>query len=49
MDLIDKKIIKELSNDSRLSMSELGRRIHLSSPAVKEFGMSIFLYGLVAV
>lgn len=36
MDLIDEKIIKELSNDSRLSMSELGRRIHLSSPAVKE-------------
>ncbi len=36
MDLTDEKIIKELTNDSRLSMSELGRRVHLSSPAVKE-------------
>lgn len=36
MDLINEQIIKELSNDSRLSMSELGRRVHLSSPAVKE-------------
>ena len=36
IDLIDKSILKELSNDSRFSMSELGRRIHLSAPAVKE-------------
>lgn len=36
MDLIDEQIIKELSMNSRLSMSELGRRVHLSSPAVKE-------------
>ena len=36
MDLIDELIIKELKQDSRLSMSELGRRIHLTSPAVRE-------------
>lgn len=36
MDLIDEKIIVELQNDSRLSMAELGRRIHLTPPAVKE-------------
>lgn len=36
MDLIDKLIINELKQDSRLSMSELGRRIHLTSPAVRE-------------
>ena len=36
MDLIDELIVKELLMNSRLSMSELGRRVHLSSPAVKE-------------
>ncbi|RKJ31678.1 AsnC family transcriptional regulator, partial [Butyricicoccus sp. 1XD8-22] len=36
MDDIDKKIIVELANNSRLSMSELGRRVHLSSPSVTE-------------
>ncbi|MEH7387816.1 AsnC family protein, partial [Bacillus sp. JJ1521] len=34
IDSIDKKIIDELSKNSRLSMSELGRRINLSSPSV---------------
>ncbi|MER2107328.1 MAG: Lrp/AsnC family transcriptional regulator [Solibacillus sp.] len=36
MDLIDRSILEELTKDSRLTMSELGRRVHLSSPAVKE-------------
>ena len=36
MDLIDELIIQELKKDSRLSMSELGRRVHLTSPAVRE-------------
>lgn len=36
IDLTDKTILQELVNDSRLSMSELGRRIHLSAPAVRE-------------
>lgn len=35
-DSVDKKIIDELSENSRLSMSELGRRINLSSPSVTE-------------
>lgn len=36
MDFIDEQIIRELKEDSRLSMSELSRRIHLSAPAVRE-------------
>lgn len=36
IDDIDRKIIDELSKNSRLSMSELGRRINLSSPSVTE-------------
>lgn len=36
IDSVDKKIIDELSENSRLSMSELGRRINLSSPSVTE-------------
>ncbi|WP_235962338.1 Lrp/AsnC family transcriptional regulator [Heyndrickxia coagulans] len=36
MDFIDEQIIHELKEDSRLSMSELSRRIHLSAPAVRE-------------
>lgn len=36
MDFIDELIIKELLEDSRLSMNELGRRIHLSAPATRE-------------
>ncbi|MFT4414742.1 Lrp/AsnC family transcriptional regulator [Fredinandcohnia humi] len=36
LDEIDLKIIEELSNNSRLSMSELGRRVNLSSPSVSE-------------
>ncbi|WP_339173789.1 Lrp/AsnC family transcriptional regulator [Solibacillus sp. FSL R5-0691] len=36
MDLIDELIINELKKDSRLSMTEIGRRVHLTSPAVRE-------------
>ncbi|AJH77636.1 MULTISPECIES: Lrp/AsnC family transcriptional regulator [Heyndrickxia] len=36
MDFIDEQIIHELKEDSRLSMSELSRRVHLSAPAVRE-------------
>jgi Lrp/AsnC family leucine-responsive transcriptional regulator len=36
IDAIDMRIINELSENSRLSMSELGRRINLSSPSVTE-------------
>ena len=36
MDGINEMIIEELKKDSRISMSELGRRVHLSPPAVRE-------------
>lgn len=36
IDDIDKKILKELNENSRISMSELGRKIKLSSPSVTE-------------
>ncbi|HBT72554.1 MAG TPA: Lrp/AsnC family transcriptional regulator [Lysinibacillus sp.] len=36
MDFINERILKELKEDSRISMSELGRRVHLSAPAVRE-------------
>lgn len=36
IDDIDKKIIDVLSEDSRLSMSALGRKINLSSPSVTD-------------
>ncbi|WP_324729375.1 Lrp/AsnC family transcriptional regulator [Lysinibacillus fusiformis] len=36
MDFINETILKELKKDSRISMSELGRRVHLSAPAVRE-------------
>lgn len=36
IDDIDRKILDELHNNSRLSMSELGRRVNLSSPSVTE-------------
>ncbi|KGR84399.1 Lrp/AsnC family transcriptional regulator [Lysinibacillus odysseyi] len=36
MDAVNEMIIEELKKDSRISMSELGRRVHLSPPAVRE-------------
>ncbi len=36
LDKHDAKILAELQGDARLSMSELGRRVHLSAPAVTE-------------
>lgn len=47
IDDIDKKIIVELSKDSRLSMSELGRRINLSSPSVTERVRRIESFGII--
>jgi Lrp/AsnC family leucine-responsive transcriptional regulator len=34
LDIIDRKIIGELSADGRVALAELGRRVNLSSPAV---------------
>jgi Lrp/AsnC family leucine-responsive transcriptional regulator len=36
LDLLGIKILRELQNDARISFSELGRRVGLSSPAVAE-------------
>ncbi|WP_330942397.1 Lrp/AsnC family transcriptional regulator [Bacillus velezensis] len=33
MDQTDKKIIEELCNNSRITMKELGERVHLTAPA----------------
>jgi Lrp/AsnC family leucine-responsive transcriptional regulator len=35
-DAYDRRILAELQTDARLSMAELGRRVHLSQPAVTE-------------
>ncbi|CAM4116434.1 AsnC family transcriptional regulator [Bacillus manliponensis] len=36
LDRIDRKILNELYNDSRLSMRELSKRVNLSAPSVTE-------------
>jgi Lrp/AsnC family leucine-responsive transcriptional regulator len=35
-DSYDTRILRELQSDARLSLAELGRRVHLSQPAVAE-------------
>ncbi|RKQ14441.1 Lrp/AsnC family transcriptional regulator [Ureibacillus endophyticus] len=47
IDDIDKKILVELSNNSRLSMSELSRRVHLSSPSVTERVRQMESFGII--
>ena len=47
IDSIDKKIIDELRNNSRLSMSELGRKINLSSPSVTERVRRMESFGII--
>ena len=47
MDDIDIKIIDELNNNSRLSMSELGRRVNLSSPSVTERVRQMESFGVI--
>jgi Lrp/AsnC family transcriptional regulator, leucine-responsive regulatory protein len=36
LDAVDRSLLRELQENSRLSLAELGRRINLSSPAVAE-------------
>lgn len=36
LDAYDTRILSELQTDARISMAELGRRVHLSQPAVTE-------------
>ncbi|CAM4057542.1 Lrp/AsnC family transcriptional regulator [Mesobacillus zeae] len=47
IDEIDRKIIDELSKDSRLSMRELGRRVNLSSPSVTERVRQMESFGMI--
>ena len=36
LDRVDRKILNELYNDSRLSMRELAKRVNLSAPSTAE-------------
>jgi Lrp/AsnC family leucine-responsive transcriptional regulator len=36
LDAYDGRILAELQRDARVTMAELGRRVHLSQPAVTE-------------
>lgn len=36
LDRVDRKILNELYNDSRLSMRELAKRVNLSAPSTSE-------------
>jgi len=47
IDNIDRKIIDELRENSRLSMSELGRKINLSSPSVTERVRRMESFGVI--
>ncbi len=47
IDDIDKRILDELHNNSRLSMSELGRRVNLSSPSVTERVKQMESFGII--
>ncbi len=47
IDEIDKKILDELHHNSRLSMSELGRRVNLSSPSVTERVKQMESFGII--
>lgn len=47
IDEIDRKILDELRQNSRLSMSELGRRVNLSSPSVTERVRQMESFGII--
>jgi Lrp/AsnC family transcriptional regulator, leucine-responsive regulatory protein len=47
LDHYDGKILAELQCDARISMSELGRRVHLSQPAVTERVRKLELSGVI--
>ncbi|WP_246025970.1 Lrp/AsnC family transcriptional regulator [Peribacillus cavernae] len=44
---IDKLILQELAKDSRLSMRELGKKVHMSSPAVTERVRQMESFGII--
>ncbi|GAA0433085.1 MAG: Lrp/AsnC family transcriptional regulator [Bacillota bacterium] len=47
IDNVDRKILDELHKNSRLSMSELGRRVNLSSPSVTERVRQMESFGII--
>ena len=47
LDLYDSRILAELQRDARITMSELGRRVHLSQPAVTERVRKLELAGII--
>ncbi len=47
LDAYDSRILAELQRDARMSMSELGRRVHLSQPAVTERVRKLELSGVI--
>src|SRR2546427_7336414 len=46
-DSYDGRILAELQQDARISMAELGRRVHLSQPAVTERVRKLELNGVI--
>jgi Lrp/AsnC family transcriptional regulator, leucine-responsive regulatory protein len=46
-DLYDARILGELQRDARITMAELGRRVHLSQPAVTERVRKLELNGVI--
>ena len=46
-DAYDARILAELQQDARISMAELGRRVHLSQPAVTERVRKLELSGVI--
>lgn len=47
LDVYDGRILAELQQDARISMAELGRRVHLSQPAVTERVRKLELQGVI--
>jgi len=47
LDHYDSRILAELQADARMSMSELGRRVHLSQPAVTERVRKLEISGVI--
>jgi Lrp/AsnC family transcriptional regulator, leucine-responsive regulatory protein len=47
IDSYDTRILAQLQSDARISMSELGRRVHLSQPAVAERVKKLEISGVI--
>jgi Lrp/AsnC family transcriptional regulator, leucine-responsive regulatory protein len=47
LDSYDSRILGELQRDARITMAELGRRVHLSQPAVTERVRKLELSGVI--